>query len=200
MSKSSAARRQRRLARKPQRGRPSGTFRALLKDPQRFSVAAWLLFEPVLGPHVAARLAIVAIEENTPIELSTLEGALVTSAAYLPPRGAAAVDFDEQARSLTAKAKLVASRATEDELAWLVGSSGALRGLIGFMAAGNWLGVEQARKLLQQAGWGDVLSRIGQRFDLPPDATSLRPFDKNRLRVGGRRLLAAMHPEIADKS
>ena len=72
MTKSSATRRQRRLARKPSRGRPTGTFRSLLEDRQRFSVAAWLLFEPVFGPHVAARLAIVAIEENTPIEFYTL--------------------------------------------------------------------------------------------------------------------------------
>ena len=196
MTKSSAARRQRRLASKPQRGRPSGTFRPLLKDPQRFSIAAWLLFEPVVGPHVAARLAIVAIEETGPIEISTIEGMLVTSAAYLPPPGAAAADFDEQARSLAAKGRLAASRATESELAWLVRSSGALRGLIGFMGAGNWVGFELSRKLLWQADWASVLTRIGRRFDIPTDPKDLQPFDKRRLRAAGRRLLAAMRPEI----
>jgi hypothetical protein len=192
MSKSSVARRQRRLALKPLRGRPSGTFRPLLKDPQRFTVAAWLLLEPVFGPRAAGRLAIVAFEEKTPIEFTTLEGAMVMSFTYLPPQGAPAADFDEQARSLEAKAKLLASRATAKELDWLIASSAALLGLIGFMAVGNWLGVRLAQKSLQQAGWGDLLARIGRRFDLPADMQSLRPFDKNRLRAAGRRLLAAI--------
>lgn len=170
-------------------------------DPQRFSVAAWLLLEPLYGPHVAARLAIVAIEETTPIEFSTVENLLlVTSAEYLPPRGAAAADFDEQARSLAAKARLVASRANETELNWLVVSSGALRGLIKFMAEGNWSGVVEVQKLLCQAGWADILARLARRLDIPLEAESLRPFDKSRLRAAGRRLLAAMRPEIAPKS
>ena len=80
---------------------------------------------------------------------------------------AATVDLDEQARSLAAKAKLVANRATEDELAWLIWSAGTLRGSIKFMAAGNWLGVKQAQKLLLQAGWAGVLARVGGRLNIP---------------------------------
>ena len=110
---------------------------------------------------------------------------------------AATVDLDEQARSLAAKAKLVANRATEDELAWLIWSAGTLRGSIKFMAAGNWLGVKQAQKLLLQAGWAGVLARVGGRLNIPLESKNLRPFDKDRLRAGARRLLAAMHHEIA---
>ena len=202
MTKSSSARRERRLGRKlkSKGGRPSGTFRPLLTDPQRHSVAAWLLCEPVFGPHRAAKLAIVTIEETTPIVFSTLEGLLVTSADYMPPRGAADADFDEQARSLAAKAKLIASRANETELNWLVFSSGALRGLIKFMAEGNWSGVVEAQRLLRQAGWADILARLARRLDIPSEAENLRPFDKGRLRAAGRRLLAAMRPEITTKS
>ena len=70
MTKSSANRVGRRLKHKPKGGRPAGSFRPLLTDPQRFSVAAWLLLEPLYGPHVAAHLAIVAIEETTPMSLA----------------------------------------------------------------------------------------------------------------------------------
>ena len=200
MTKSSPGRVGRRLKHRPKGGRPAGSFRPLLSDPQCSSVAAWLLLEPMFGPHVAARLAIVTIEETTPIEFSAIEGLLVTSADYLPPRGAADADFDEQARSLVAKARLIASRANETELDWLVVSSGALRGLINFAAQGNWGGVEVAQKLLRQAGWGDILARLAHRLDIPLESESLQPFDKDRLRAAGRRLLAAMRPEITSKS
>ena len=192
MTRSSVARRQRRLA-----GRPSGTFRSLLKDPQRHSVAAWLLFEPMFGPHAAARLAIAAIDEDSPIEFSTLDGVLMAASfTYKPPRGAPAADFNEQARSLATKARLVASRATETELTWLAASSGRPGSLIGFTAAGNWVGLEQSQKLLKQAGWGDVLKRIARRLDIPADVKSLTPFDRDRLRAGGQRLLAATRARL----
>jgi hypothetical protein len=201
VTKSSGRRIERRLKHRPRGGRPAGSFRPLLKDPQRFTCPAWLLLEPLFGSHAAARLAIVAIEETTPIEFSTIEGLLsVASAEYLPPRGAAAADFDEQARSLAAKARLIANRATGTELDWLILSSGALRALIKFTAEGNWSGVAEAHKLLRQAGWADILARLARRLDIPLEPGELRPFDRNRLRAGGRRLLAAMRPEVPPKS
>jgi hypothetical protein len=189
MTASSAARRQRRLKKKlERRGRPRGTFAALLKDPQRFSVATWLLLEPGLGPHRAACLATVLIEETTPIELGTVEGLLSTaSAAYRPPPGTSA-DLDDRARALADKAKLVTSRASESEFDWLSISSGALRARIIFAVAGDERGIEHAVKILRHAGWGKLLARLGHRLD----PVGIRPFDQDRLRAAGRKLLEAL--------
>jgi hypothetical protein len=200
MTKSSPGRRERRLKHKhePKRGRPRGTFASLLKDPQRFPITAWHVFEPALGPHVAARLAIVLVEENMPISIETLEDLFVVSSTYMPPPGTQA-DLDDRARDLAAKARLATSRATEDELAWLTASSGALRALIAFMAEENWAGAQQALELLRHVGWGGVLARAGRRFGIALEAENLRPFDKSRLRAAGRRLLEAMRQKKATK-
>lgn len=190
MTKSSTSRIERRLKRKG--GRPVGTFRPLLDDPQRHSIAAWLLFEPLFGPHAAARLAIVAIEETGPVEIGRVEGLLsMLSAAYEAPLGAPEADFAVQASSLAAKARRATSRATAAELDWLIESSAYLRGLIGFVATGNWIGVREAYRLLVQRGWGNVLARFTRRLNLPEVSRSIDP---NRLRAAGRRLLAASRP------
>jgi hypothetical protein len=191
MTASSAARRQRRLQKKlERRGRPRGAFAELLKDPQRLTVATWLLLEPVLGPHRAACLATVLIEETTSIELGTVEGLLSTaSAAYRPPPGTSA-DLDDRARALADKAKLVTSRATPKEFDWLTASSGGLLALIVFAVAGDTKGINFAVKILRHAdaGWGKVLARLRHRFD----PVGMRPFDQDRLRAAGRKLLEAL--------
>jgi hypothetical protein len=75
----------------------------LLKDPQRFSIAAWLAFEPRFGPHVAARMSTVLIEEQTPITIQDVEGLLlVIGADYKEPTSAKASnsrDLDSYAAS-----------------------------------------------------------------------------------------------------
>jgi hypothetical protein len=198
VTKSSTTRIERRLKCKPKGGRPEGTFRSLLDDPQCYSIAAWLLFEPLFGPHVAARLAIITIDETGPIEIGRVEGLLtMLSAEYKPPPGAPGADFDVQASSLAAKAKLTASRASAAEFDWLIESSAYLRGLIGFVASGNWTGVREAHRLLLERGWGNVLARFTRRPDLSDVGKSI---DQSRLRAVGRRLLAASRPVEVPKS
>lgn len=172
-------------------GRPVGTFRPLLTDPQRHSIAAWLLLRRLLGPHIAARLAIVAIDETEPIEIGRIEGLLtMLSAEYTPSPNS---DFDDRARALAAKAKRAASRATDAEFEWLIASTAYLRGLIGFVAAGNWTGVHVTYRLLLERGWGEVLARFTRRLHL---ADASKPIDQARLQAAGRRLLEACRPEI----
>jgi len=133
MTKASPGRRSRRLER---RGRPAGSYKSLFKDAQRFSIAAWLASEPRCGPHVAARMAIVLIEERTPITIQDVEGLLlVIGADYKATASAKArtsSDLDGRASQLADKARLMIARATPRELAWLTRSSGALRALSTF--------------------------------------------------------------------
>jgi hypothetical protein len=137
MTKSSVGRRERRLARKL--GRPKGSHRSLFKDRRRFAIAMWHAFKDAIGSHGAARLAVVLLEETTPIRTEDLEGLLVVAGAdYLPP--APNVTLDEYAFDLARRAKLVTDRATEQEQAWLIRSAGALRGLVGFIASNNVAG------------------------------------------------------------
>jgi hypothetical protein len=201
MTKSSAAaRRKRRLEHKPKPGRPPGTFASLFKDPQRFSVATWLLLEPMLGPHRAACSAIILIEEITPIEIGTIDGLISTASAdYMPPRGTYS-DLDDRARDLAAKAKLVASRATERELAWLAVSAEALRGLVAFVVMGDAVGTDQSLMILRHADWGEIIARVGRRLGIALREEAIQPFSESRLRVAGRRLLEAMRAKSAAKT
>ena len=193
MTKSSASRRERRL--KQKRGRPSGTFAPLLEDRERFSIAAWLLFDPVLGSHRAAYFATVLIEEAAPFEIGTVEGLLSTASAnYRPPPGTLA-DLDDRARTLAAKAKKICSRASKRELDWLNFSSGALQALITFAVMGDAKGIGRALKMLRQAGWGEILARVERRLD-----SKTEPFDQDRLRAAGRRLLEALRKRNALKT
>ena len=197
MTRSSAARRQRRLKQKSKRGRPAGSFTDLLKDSQRFTVATWWAFEPALGPHVAARLATVLIEEQRPLELAALEDLLVVvSGDYASGPGGS---LDDHASGLAAKSRLVASRATERELAWLTRSSGALVALVEFLAEGNWRAAWRALELLRGAGWNPVIERVGRRIG-GALRSNAAPFDEGRLQAAGRRLLAAMKAAKAAKT
>ena len=147
LSKASVGRRKRRFERRG--GRPTGSYKSLLTDPQRFSIATWLTLEPIYGPHVAARAAAVWIEERTPITLEFVKGLLrMISANYKEPTSAKASksrgprrlrqparNLDGYASQLADKARLMTARATEHEFAWLTQSSGALFALMKFIIA-----------------------------------------------------------------
>jgi hypothetical protein len=138
VTKASAGRRKRRFERRG--GRPTGSYKSLLTDPQRFSIATWLTLAPIYGPHVAARAAAVWIEERTPITLEIVKGLLrMISANYKEPTSAKASksrrprrlrqparNLDGYASQLADKARLMTARSTEHEFAWLTQSSGAL--------------------------------------------------------------------------
>jgi hypothetical protein len=189
VTKASAGRRRRRLEK---RGRPTGTYASLFKDPQRFSIVAWVTLEPIFGPHVAARAATVWIEEKTPITIQTVQNLLImVGADYASPPGASE-DLDDHARALARKARLVTSRATRREFAWLTQSSGALLALMRSLAEGDVEGANRAVELLQEAGWGEIVERINRRL-VPALRANFPPFE-GPLTAKARRLLAAMRP------
>jgi hypothetical protein len=192
MTQSSLARRQRRLKRK---GRPIGSHRSLLADPRRFSIAAWHAFSDAIGSHPAARLAVVLLEETTPITIEDLEGVLVVaSSSYEPPRAAKKYTLDDRAFDLARRAKLVADRATRREMDWLVTCSGALRAVVFFIAANDAAGASRALEILRGAGWTEVIEHVRRRFE---DAlcSNFPPFE-GRLRAAARQLLAERHKTL----
>jgi len=193
MTQSSLARRQRRLKRK---GRPIGSHRSLLADPRRFSIAAWHAFSDAIGSHPAARLAVVLLEETTPITLEDLEGVLVVaSSSYKPPPTADNnYTLDDRAFDLARRGKLVADRATKRELDWLVACSGALHAVVSFIAADDAAGASRALEILRGAGWTEVIEHVRRRFE---DAlrSNFPPFE-GRLRAAARQLLAERHKTL----
>jgi hypothetical protein len=116
MTVASPARRARRLGRK--RGRREGSYIPLARDPQRYTHAAWLAFTTLgLGPYQAAKLAIVLIEETTPIRVEDVDHLLVVvSAAW---EGGEDELLDDYVHASVRKARLVIGRAADDERAWL---------------------------------------------------------------------------------
>ena len=193
MTRASAGRRRRRFER---RGRRTGSYKSLFKDPQRFSIAGWLAFDPIVGPLAAAEMAITWIEERTPITIQNVEGVLVMiSADYTPP---ATMELKGHADDLVKKARLVTSRATESELAWLAQSSGALTSLITNLIRGNVMGFELAAKVLRQAGWGEILDRFGAR--IAPSLRARFPAYEGPLTPAARELLAAWRAKTEAKT
>jgi hypothetical protein len=189
VTKASAGRRQRRVER---RGRPAGSYASLFKDRQRFSIAAWLALEPIVGPHAAARGAIVWIEEKAPITIQDVEGMLhVAGADYVP--ATPSEDLNDRARTLARKARLVTSRATKRELSWLCQSSGALAALARFMADGDAVGIATTLELMREVGWGEILDRVGRRLT-PALRSNFLPYE-GPLTARVRRLLAAMQAQ-----
>ena len=191
MTKASETRRRRRFEK---RGRPTGSYRPLLTDPQRFSIATWLTLEPIFGPHVAARAVTVWIEEMTPITIQDVEGLLlVIGADYKPPisdKASRARDLDAYASQLADKARLMTVRATEREFAWLTQSSGALLAGMKFLMEGNVAGRDLALKVLRQSGWGEILDRIGSRL-APAVLANFPPFE-GPLSAQAQQLLAVL--------
>jgi hypothetical protein len=185
MTKASESRRKRRFER---RGRPTGSYRPLLKDRQRFSVATWLTLKPLFGPHIAARAAVVWIEGKTPITVESVEGLLLKIGADYEP--VANGDLDAYSSQLADKARLVTSRATELEFAWLTQSSGALVALIKFIMEGDVAGFDQVLKVLRQVGWGEILDRIGRR--LAPALLAKFPSFEGRLSDRAQHVLAIL--------
>ena len=191
MTKASPGRRSRRLER---RGRPTGSYKSLFKDAQRFSIAAWLASEPRYGPHVAARMATILIEERTPITIQDVEGLLlVIGADYKATASAKAPtssDLDGRASQLADKARLMIARATPRELAWLIQSSAALGALSTFFVDENLTGVDRTIELLLRAGWHEILDRIVGRLD-PALRARFPPYEGD-LGPKGRWLLAVI--------
>ena len=176
MTKASPGRRSRRLER---RGRPAGSYKSLFKDAQRFSIAAWLASEPRYGPHVAARMAIVLIEERTPITIQDVEGLLlVIGADYKATASAKArtsSDLDGRASQLADKARLMIARATPRELAWLTRSSGALRALSTFF---SWTRISRESTGQSNCCCGSVGTKswtVSSAGSIPPCARASRP-------------------------
>jgi hypothetical protein len=186
MTKASASRRRRRLE---NRGRPAGSYKSLLKDPQRFAIAAWLTLEPVCGPHVAARAATVWLAEKTPITIQDIEGLLVMIGADYAAPGTS--DLADHARELAAKARLVINRATPLEFEWVIVSSGALLALMKFVLEGNLVGIDRTLELLQQGGWREVLDHTNRRL-VPALRAHFPPYEGS-LSGSARRLLATLH-------
>ena len=179
-------RRKRRFERRG--GRPTGSYKPLLTDPQRFSIATWLTLEPIFGPHVAARAAAVWIEEETPITVEFVKGLLRRIGAdYKSP---ADRDLDSYASQLADKARLMIARATEREFAWLTQSSGALLAGMKFLMEGNVAGRDLALKVLRQSGWGEILDRIGSRL-APAVLANFPPFE-GPLSAQAQQLLAVL--------
>jgi hypothetical protein len=176
------------LARRERRGRRKGSHAPLLKDRQRFTIAVWLAFVDFFGPHESARLAIVLVEETTPITIETIENLLVVAAADYR-QVSLKEDFDDRARALTRKVELIRGRASGHELKWLVRSSGAVRALVDFVAVGDVGGANRAIMLLEHAGWGDILEHVQGRIDAAL-RSNWPPFE-GQLKAAGRRLLAA---------
>lgn len=163
MSRASAGRRERRVEKKKQLGRPPGTHKSLFKDQQRFAIAAWIAFMPDYGPHDTAKLVRVLIEEDTPIRIEDVEGLrLVISAPYAPPTPSA--DFDDVARQFQQKAALIRDRATGSEMEWLSVSASGLRGLIYFFRRNDLPGMRRSIDILRSAGWGKTAERVGRRL------------------------------------
>jgi len=187
MTKASESRRKRRFER---RGRPTGSYRPLLKDRQRFSVATWLTLKPLFGPHIAARAAVVWIEGKTPITVESVEGLMLRIGADYKPAPASERDFNSYASQLAKKARLVTSRATELERAWLDQSTGVLITLVTFVMEGNVSGIAQALKMLRQSGWDEILDRVGGRLT-PALRANFPPF-KGRLSAKARHVLAIL--------
>jgi hypothetical protein len=188
VTRASPSRTRRRLQQK-KLGRPEGSHVNLLRDPQRFFFAGWLAFTWMgLGPFVAGQLATVLIEEATPIAIEGIEGLLLAvSAPYASADSSGAV-FDEHVRTMVRRCRLTIGRATDRECEWLARSAGAIEGLLGALALGDAAGADRALTLLDRDGWPEVIERVRTRCD-----TALRsnvpPFDLDRLRAAGRRLL-----------
>jgi hypothetical protein len=155
----------------------------------------WLAFVNCFGPHESARLAIVLIEEKTPIKVEIIEDLLVVVGAdyrLASPRDL----LDDRARALTRKAELIRERALGRELKWLIRSAGAVRALAGFIAAGNVGGANRSMVILEHAGWGDILKHLQARIDAAL-RSNWPPFE-GRLKAAGRRLLAAAREHKAN--
>ena len=197
MSKASAGRRERRLTKKKQLGRPSGTPASLFKDRQRFAIAAWIALMPDYGPHDTARFVTVLIEEDTPIQLEDIEGLrLVLSAGYKAP---ASATLDEYAMALSRKAKLVRGRATGSELEWLGASASALRVLVLSFLHDDLPGMRRQLDILRNAGWGKTSERVGRRLAAALKSSNIPPRD-DPVGPNIRRALNALRREQSSQA
>jgi len=187
MTRASPARRERRLERKNLR-RPKGSHVPLARDPQRHTYATWLAFSELgLGPYLAGKLAIVLIEEETPIRAEDVDGLLVVvSAAWEGPKDE---KLDDYVHDTVRKARLVVGRATDPERAWLARSAGAIKGIVNSIAASDIHGAHLALAVLDGNDWRGVVEQVRKRIDgallgnMPPYQWPLK--------AAARRLLEA---------
>ena len=194
MTSASPARRKRRLARK--RGRREGSHIPLARDPQRYSYAVWLAFTTLgLGPYQAAKLAIVLIEQTTPIRVEDVEGLLVVvSAAW---EGDEDELLDEYVHATVRKARLVIGRASDDERAWLSRSAGAIEAIIRNIRAGDMAGANRALAVLNGNDWRSVIEQVRQRIE-PALISNVPPYEFP-LKRAARQLLEVARKYQAEK-
>ena len=178
-----ALRSTRRIRRTP--GRPSGSTVRLLKDPQRFALAvAYVLGTFGLGPRIAAFLALTIVDSDEPITIESLRDVLtVVSSEY---RGQ--VSLEHRAFGLAQKLQRTMDRLNRRDRDWLIYSTAALTSLVHFVASKNQKGIETALKMLEGAGWLDVLARVHWRISKALQSNF--PEFEERLSAAALRLLS----------
>ena len=194
MTRASPARRARRMARK--RGRREGSHVPLARDPQRYTYAAWLAFTRLgLGPYQAGKLAVVLIEETTPIRVEDVDHLLVVvSAAW---EGGEDEMLDDYVHATVRKARLVIGRTTDDERAWLSRSAGAIEAIIRSIKTGDMAGANRALDVLGGNDWRGVIEQARQRIE-PALISNVPPYEFP-LKRAARQLLEAVRKYRAEK-
>jgi hypothetical protein len=187
MTRASRDRLGRRFAQK-RPGRKAGTHFPLLQDPQRHTIAGYFAFAQALPAFEAAQLAIVLIEERTPISIADAEGLLLVLSATFDPGAARTQVLGERARLLMRKARRIAEIVDDREKGWLQQSAGSLVGLCSMFADDDHVGVARALRLLKAAGWDAVIERLRKRLDAALRSSNFPPFE-GRLRKAGRALV-----------
>ena len=170
------------------RGRPPGHVR-LLDDPGRFEVAAWLaLTEAGLPPYWAAYLVTFLLTSGRPITAESIDGVLLKLSTTH-----ATTTIAGHADRIRRKAPQAIERADERELAWLTHSAGLLFALLKWTAKGHLAGFMVTVEALRQAGWTDVLARVGGRVDAAL-RSNFPPAEGPLSRAAARLLRKMQHP------
>jgi hypothetical protein len=142
------------------RGRPRGTILRLLDDPGRFEVAAWWAFRQLgLSVYPAAYLTHFLISIERPITIESVEGIL--HKATTAGRSSVIGHADRIRRNAEARIK----RADAAERAWAATSAALIVAVVKFTAERDAKALSLTLDRLRDAGWTEVLSRLGSRVD-----------------------------------
>jgi hypothetical protein len=162
MTKSSAARRERRLRRGA--GRPKGSRVTLAHDPRRFSMAVrFLLTETGMGRYESAYLASAAIDSTAPITVEQAEQALTRfSLAFRDRRHTP--DLSHYADWTVKKMANSFGRATRGERDWIAASVAAIVTLLRRLAAADIAGACLSLDMLVDLGWDPIIERLRDRL------------------------------------
>jgi hypothetical protein len=141
--------------------RPRGSIIPLMKDPQRFEIAAWLALQVSIGPYRAARLVAMLVESNAPITIESIDGVLLNASTDHEIK----TDVDSHFESLVQKSRLVMKRGTAEERQWLDGSTALIGSLVElFVQNSQTVWALAFDRLLDIPGWRDELARITKRL------------------------------------